>query len=359
MEIELRRWVDDVVDAFAHLNYMATRRLLLNGLQPELVASLPAFPAPADQARSDLIELVTRHASVAQVRILLENAVEQTRAARPKAYARFTQALDALDQVAQSGEPKAAIDINAWPAPPYTALGLQLTPTRFESPRGRWHFEAQVGDADWQFAFDGITKGTRSLRAVDGPIEVFASMPFSLGAYLGLRLTDLPCTPRYWQASGPPGQQTWQRFGNACDHPTQPSPVLPPSFDDVRDGQPVAVHIGLSYAINEAEIPQSGMAIVQLNAPSPSYAAVPDARAAQQIAFALTAVLSRLNNAAPNSAVHVYHAGPGAVLMMASGPLRVMRDLTVHERLPAGAGTMRFVPAVRFENGTAHLLGHV
>lgn len=354
MTRELRTWVDSVVAALGHINYSAGRRLLLNGLHPTLVASLPTFAAPADQARSDLIELVTRNASVAQV--LLQNAVAQTQHAHPKVHTQLAAALRTLSALATAGEPKALIEINPWPAPRYVDLGIGLTPIRFQTPRARWHMQSTAGDADWEYAFNGITKGTHALRAVNGAIEVFASMPYSLGAYLGLRLTDMPCTARYWQASGPPSQQVWQRFGNAFDHKLPVSPVLPPSFADVRDGQPVAVHIGLSYLIDEAEVPDAGMARVELNAPDPGYAAVPYARAAQQVAHEIGAVFSELNRIARNSAVHVFYVGPAAVLMMAAGTLRIMRNLTVHERLPAGDDTMRFVPAVRFQNGNAKLV---
>ena len=359
MEDELRAWVDDVVDAFAHLNYIAARQLLLNGLRPGLVASLPGFSKPADQARSDLIELVTRHACVAQVRVLLENAVQQTRDAHPKAHVVFQRALAELGHLAQSGTARAIIDINAWPAPVYKDLGLPLTPTRFKSPRGRWQMNAEPGDENWQRAFEGIRKGTHAMRAIGGPIEVFASTPYSLGAFLGLCLTDIPCTPRYWQASGPPNQQVWHRYGNARDRTLDDCPVLPPSLDEIRDGQPIAVHIGLSYPIDADEIPESDAALVELNAASPSYSAIPDARAAQRVAHEIAQLYSRLNTQARRSPVHVYYAGPGAVLMMASGPLRVMRDLTIHERLPTPDGKMRFVPAVRFQNGTAHLVEHM
>ncbi|MCA9525655.1 MAG: SAVED domain-containing protein, partial [Myxococcales bacterium] len=247
----------------------------------------------------------------------------------------------------------ATLTVNAWPAPDLHALGVYTPARQARTPPGRWQVDSWPGSPDWQQARDGLDEALSFLDTVKGPVDIFASGPYGLAADLGLKVADLPMTPRFWQAHGPPGQQKWRCFGQAQNHGT---PLLRASGEAaVAAGEQVALFVSITQYVRPDEAAEglasasaAGARIVRLEPGEVGFSAVVDEVTAQQAAYDLQETLRRLSGKA--SALHVFYVGPGAVLMMAAGVLRTTVATTVYDRGRVGPRTP-FWPVICFEGG--------
>lgn len=353
MAAPTKAWLDEIAKALGYFgDYAERRRLLFADVGEALIASLPAKNSDALQILSDLNEL-HRRGCVDDLAAVVASARQMAAGgAFPHVAQALANAEGLLGEAPGAATPQVVVKLNPWPAPDLRALGFTAEPVTLDGPPGRWQMEHLPGDPAWQRAFAGIMRGASLLGGVEGRVDVFASTAYSMAAVLAHRLSELRLTPNYWQAMGAPPGQRWMSLGGAEDHGEQV--CLAPNLHPVVDGDPIALLVELTFAVEPSEMPEGPFTEVRLGVPKPSRTAVDTPKAAQQVAHEISEALLALHSKAPRSALHLFYVGPVAVLMMAAGALRVLRDLTIYERVAVDGA--RFLPAVRFENGTATLL---
>lgn len=244
------------------------------------------------------------------------------------------------------------LTMNPWPRPDLASLGLDASVEHsIETPPGRWHIDQPPGNAVWQAVFSAARRTIGALPA--GPAEIFVSAPYALGFAMGLWLTDAQADPRYWQASGAPGQQMWRPYGIAL---AAGDAVLQTEQDlSALPERTIRLEIGITHAIEDADIDLPDAVRVQLSPAERGYTAIPDARAAQRAAYDIGRAIQSIQQVAPKARLHIFYTGPLAVLMMAARSARTFGEVVVHERLQIGERP-RFEPVIRIQNGRVTLV---
>lgn len=328
------------------------RSLLLVDLPRRVSLQLPDHKVPMDQVRADLHTLAGL-------------AIGDQPAATPY--------LEAGARLLGEHDPKSALLVamanRLRRGPCRVILMNPRAPTRWhqkhaaaecdviEGPDGMWHIENPPGADPWSKAREAIDHAIDGIAQRAGDIHVYASTAYALAAYLGNRVGNLPgVRAHFWQ----PGRDRWADYGPGDRGDIDPEPLLTQVAEHPGDPAHVALLCSITHALVLDEVAH-GLALagaadatrVDLATPTLGHTALPDRaavdRAARDLRGAIDAALRRPGV----RAVHLFYAGPAALLMRTADKLHLAAPrVVIHERGPGN----RYRPALAFDRGRAELI---